>query len=117
MMKLSDYDIINLTDDFPKSNSNNDVKTMEEQEADRFGKDTKLRKILAIWTMIIISGWLVCVFLILILCQQLKSDVIITLLATTTMNVLGLPKIILEGLFNHQKKKTKFQNKDLNHSK
>lgn len=55
--------------------------------------------------MWVVSIWLLCVLLIMCLNQVLglgiKVEVQITLLATTTLNVLGLANIILNGLFNH----------------
>lgn len=57
------------------------------------------------WMMWVVSIWLLCVLLIMCLNQVLglgiKVEVQITLLATTTLNVLGLANIILNGLFNH----------------
>ena len=110
-MAPSSFDLKDLLPAFTRIEANNDVKSMEQQEAERFGKDTKLRKVLAIWTMVIISVWLASVLLIVVFCQKLSSEVIITLLATTTINILGLPKIILEGLFDNRRRKNKPQNK------
>lgn len=101
------FDIADLLAPGKSISRDNDVKTMEEQEAERFGQDTRLRKVLAIWTMVIISSWLLAVLLILVFKDTLKSEVLITLLATTTINVLGLPKIILEGLFRGRKRFSK----------
>ena len=98
------FDIADLIVPEKKASRDNDVKTMEEQESERFGQDTRLRKILAIWTMVIISTWLVAVLLILVFKDNLNANVLITLLATTTINILGLPKIILEGLFRGKRR-------------
>lgn len=103
---IPSFDIIDLVN-FPQAGENNDIKTLEQQEAERFGKDTKLRATLAIWTMIIISFWLVSVLLIIVFKSNLETKITITLLATTTLNVLGLPKIILEGLFKNHPRKAK----------
>lgn len=95
-----DIDAISGINNFqPKSGHDNDIKSIDEQEAERFKQDTRLRKCLANWTMTIISVWLIAVLAILIFCRHLDNQVLITLLATTTINILGLPKIILEGLF------------------
>ena len=105
------FDIAELLVPEKKTSRDNDVKTMEEQEAERFGQDTRLRKILAIWTMVIISAWLVAVLVILFFRDNLNPSVLITLLATTTINILGLPKIILEGLFRGRKRAARVSTK------
>lgn len=76
-----------------------DFKSLEQQQSDRFGQDTKHRKVLIIWTMSLISIWLLCVLAIVVWCKHLSDVVLTTLLATTTVNVLGLAKIILGNLF------------------
>lgn len=57
------------------------------------------------WVKWNVSGWLFCVVAILVLCgfnwMKLDSVVLTTLLATTTVNILGLAFIVLKGLFNH----------------
>lgn len=83
--------------------NNIDNKSKSQQEKDRYEQDTKHRSILARWVIVITSVWLLCVIVILILdgCSVLDiSDVVLNvLLATTTANVLGLPYIVLKGLF------------------
>ena len=76
----------------------------EESYNDRYKQDTAHRKTLVIWVMCVVSIWLIAVLAITILCQ-VSDNVKITLLATTTVNILGLPLIILKGLFNDEKKK------------
>lgn len=78
---------------------NQDYKSLDQQKADRFGQDTKHRKVLIFWTMILISGWLVAVLAVVVWCRHLSDVVLTTLLATTTVNVLGLAKIVLGNLF------------------
>jgi len=68
----------------------------------RYRGDTRKRNVLSTWAAVLVSAWLVGVFLILIgntATYKLSSDVLITLLATTTLNVLGLMYIVLKGLF------------------
>lgn len=84
---------------------NQDYKSLEQQKADRFGQDTKHRKILILWTMGLISVWLLAVLAIMVWCGHLSDMVLTTLLATTTVNVLGLAKIILANLFPHHTRK------------
>lgn len=96
------YSDIVIKDPSPKAGYSiwdKDAKTMEQQEIERFGQDTKHRKLLIIWTMIIISIWLCAVLCLVALCKHLSDVVLTTLLATTTINVLGLAKIILGNLF------------------
>lgn len=90
-----------------KSNESNsadlDIKSLEEQESERFGQDTGHRRTLIIWMIVIISSWLGLVIIVVFLNGPLRlgiSDTVLaTLLATTTANVLGLPSIILRDLF------------------
>lgn len=81
--------------------------SLEEQEAIRFGQDTKHRNWLVIWMMIVVGVWLMAVLLFSTFnnawCLNISDNVLITLLATTTINVLGLSKIILGGLFGNRR--------------
>lgn len=76
-------------------------------EAERYSSDTKDRKWLAIWAVIVVSLWLLLVIIILLLnklCSiNLSDNVLIALLGTTTLNVLGLSFIVLKGHFNSSK--------------
>lgn len=85
--------------------SNNDVDTdeMSEQRRTRYAQDTYHRSFLVSWVVSVSSLWLFGVFLILISCGlkwiELPTSVLNVLLATTTANILGLPYIVLKGLF------------------
>lgn len=76
----------------------------DEQERIRFEQDTRHRKYLVYWMMAVVSIWLIAVLLFTAFnkpwCLFIDNKVLITLLATTTVNVLGLANIILGGLFN-----------------
>jgi hypothetical protein len=65
--------------------------------------DISIRKNLSYWAAIVVSLWLLCVLAVLILsgtsCLKLSDVVLSTLLATTTLNVLGLMFIVLKGYF------------------
>ena len=69
----------------------------------RYSDTSKLRKHSAYWVMIVVSFWLFLVVSIVFLCgftvMNLEASVIIALLTTTTANILGLPLIILQGLY------------------
>lgn len=96
-----------------------DIMPMDKQEAIRFGQDTKHRKWLVLWMMIIVSFWLVIVLIITMFNKlwhfDIGREVMITLLATTTINVLGLANIILNGLFeNHSSIKKLFTKRQRN---
>lgn len=86
--------------------ADNDEHSLGEQEDlynDRFKKDTTWRCRLSWWVMIVDSAWLATILVILFLntkCLHLSDAVLITLLGTTTINVLGLAFIILRGLFS-----------------
>lgn len=80
-----------------------DDKSMRQQRKERFSQDTRFRRHLANWVMTIVPCWLLSVVVILFLHGLglicLPTEVIITLLATTTVNVLGLAYIVLKGIF------------------
>lgn len=80
-----------------------DDKSMREQRKARFSQDTRFRKHLANWVMTIVPSWLFLVIVILFFdgfnLLKLQTEVLITLLATTTVNVLGLAYIVLKGIF------------------
>lgn len=122
MEQKSKFD--NITISVPQKEGGNDAGTsdfdilpMEKQASIRFGQDTKHRKWLVCWMMLIVSIWLISVLLITAFnrpwCLHIDEKVLMTLLATTTINVLGLANIILDGLFGDQDHKSirKFFNK------
>lgn len=84
-----------------------DDKSMREQRKTRFSQDTRFRKHLANWVMAIVPCWLFLVIIILFFYGfnliKLQIEVLITLLATTTINVLGLAYIVLKGIFPESK--------------
>ena len=86
-----------------------DRKPLEDQ---RYEQDTKWRDYLAWWVIGVTSGWMLIILFILVIkgfCStfDLEKEVLITLLATTTANVLGLPLIVLRGIFSEGKHPTK----------
>ena len=80
-----------------------DEDSVEKQRKIRFRQDTKHRHQLIVWMMVLISVWLCLVIAAVFLNGPLglgiSDTVLVTLLATTTANVLGLPSIILRDLF------------------
>ena len=88
-------------------NIDTDKHDMHEQEKTRFEQDTDFRRYLAIWVMIIVPVWLVIVYAVLILngtgCIRVDPKVMVSLLVTTTANVLGLAYIVLKGIFSIKK--------------
>ena len=88
---------------FPTSIDNADKYSLHKQKVKRFQQDTNHRRILVYWMMGVVSIWLIMALLITMFnkpwCLYISENVLITLLATTTVNVLGLSKIILHGLF------------------
>lgn len=93
-----------------------DIYSIEKQEAKRFGDDTKHRAHLVCWMMGVVSIWLIGVLIIVTFNRMwnfmISDNVLMMLLGTTTINVLGLSKIILNGLFGsgRRKRKMKIQN-------
>lgn len=77
-------------------------------ENKRYEQDTKWGDRLAWWVIGVTSGWMLIILVILLIegsCStfDLEKEVLITLLATTTANVLGLPLIVLRGIFSEGK--------------
>lgn len=90
------------------SAENPDVLPLSEQEILRFGQDTEHRRWLVKWMMWVVSIWLALVIIITALSNiilHIDVNVMCVLLATTTINVLGLSKIILNGLFGEQNRR------------
>lgn len=83
--------------------TNIDTQNKEEQESERFKQDTHYRKFFSIWVMTVVPVWLFLVMVLLFLSAfglcGLPVAVMTTLLATTTVNILGLAFIVLRGLF------------------
>jgi hypothetical protein len=86
---------------------NLDIKTQERLILERYEQDTKERKLLSHWVIIVVSAWLFLTVSILALnhplCLKLGDAVCCTLLGTTTVNILGLAYIVLKGLFPQPK--------------
>jgi hypothetical protein len=84
-----------------------DMADQSSLKSDRYKQDTKARGWLSRWVAWVVSLWLLAVILILVLNEPLHlniSDIVrCTLLGTTSANVLGLPYIVLKGLFHTQK--------------
>ena len=79
-----------------------------DEERDRYKSDTKDRKWLAEWSSTIVSLWMFIVICIVInnhRYAKLSDSVLITLLTTTTVNVLGLMYIVLRGHFGNSSNK------------
>lgn len=89
--------------------NNVDNESMATQEKERYKQDTRQRKFLARWVVWATSIWL-GVVLVIIFFQgfnliKLDNMVVNVLLATTTINVLGLAYIVLEGLFGKSRRR------------
>lgn len=86
---------------------NIDAMSRDKQEAIRFAQDTSHRRILVKWMMWVVSLWIAVVLFVVtsnkFLSFGISDNVLMVLLATTTVNVLGLAKIILQGLFGRNR--------------
>lgn len=81
-------------------------KTLKNQ---RFNLDTIDRSELAHKTFWLIASWLFGVFLLLVLNSRkfhLSDSVMLMLLGTTTVNIIGLAAIVLNGYFKHMNQNT-----------
>lgn len=98
-----------IAEEFTQAAATNiDAVDLKSQIKDRFKQDTKHRAFLTIWVVIATSCWILSVVGI-ILFQGFKinnftlSDTVLTvLLTTTTLNILGLPYIVLKGFFKSE---------------
>lgn len=73
----------------------------------RYKSDTASREWLSIWTASVVTIWLIGVICVLVYNSEylhLSDAVLITLLGTTTFNIIGLSLIVLRGLFGNSKK-------------
>lgn len=73
----------------------------------RYNDTSDLRKHSAYWVMVVVSFWLILVVSIVFFCgfecMKLEPSVIIALLTTTTVNIIGLPLVLLQGLYPKEK--------------
>ena len=91
-----------------------DNETKEAQIKERYRQDTR-RNYLVKWVVYTNTAWLIAILVIVIAHGAVNEDgsdlfhltdtVMVTLLATTTANVLGLALIVLRGLFNQPENK------------
>lgn len=89
------------------SRSMNDQALMLKNE--RFSRDTEDRSELAHKTFWLIVGWLSCVVVLLAFNScffHLSDSVLLMLLGTTTINIIGLAAIVLNGYFKHMNQNT-----------
>lgn len=109
MNKNNPFDSLRMEEDGTASCSSDkfgdiDSKDISIQKKERYGQDTRFRKYLAVWVMMIVPVWLSVILVIVGLCAcglwHLSDVQMTTLLATTTANVLGLAYIVLRGLFH-----------------
>lgn len=96
------------------SGNQRNIQELVESKLKRYNDTSKLRKHSAYWVMLVVSFWLFLVVGIVFLCgfavMNLEASVIIALLTTTTANILGLPLIILQGLYPKEKEMEKIDN-------
>lgn len=113
-----DVDIYNTKEDeitdIKENEKNIDQKQIEIQKEqlyqDRYEQKTNERRLFSKWVKWVSSIWLALVLLILFFQGfgsefkffNLSDSVLITLLSTTTINVLGLSVIVLKGFFDKE---------------
>lgn len=82
---------------------NIDTYDLGKQKKVRYEQNTRFRKHLSRWVMCIVPSW-IGIILVMLFFQgfgliSINDKVLITLLATTTANILGLAYIVLKGVF------------------
>ena len=84
---------------------------------ERYKDTSQLRRHTGYWVMIVVSQWLFVVICLVILVGlnslELNDSVIITLLGTTTVNIIGLPYVLLKGLYPQDKEISKLSDRNL----
>ena len=87
-----------------KKNVNYDTSDYSAQRTRRFSEDTDHRSGLIFWVKLVVSLWLFCAIIVVAFNNlfhfKLNDSVLIALLTTTTLNILGLAYIVLQGLFD-----------------
>ena len=104
--ELDDIDAGNavpLNSDSKKPKADFDKDDWIRQKIRRLSEDTDHRKGLITWVKYVVILWLACVVVIVAANSftffDLSDGVLIALLTTTTVNILGLAYIVLQGLF------------------
>lgn len=104
-IEIKTEDELNSSCDIISKNVDIDQLNLKEQQKKRYDQDTRHRGVLAKWVMFVVSIWLFLVMALLFtncfLSERLDTAIIIALLTTTTINILGLPLIILRNLFRN----------------
>ncbi len=89
------------------SGNQRNIQELVESKLKRYNDTSDLRKHSAYWVMVVVSFWLILVVSIVFFCgfecMKLEPSVIIALLTTTTVNIIGLPLVLLQGLYPKEK--------------
>jgi hypothetical protein len=97
----------NSTHPFPIYPQGNMSALLKMEAVKNMASDRELKQKMALWVQVLITVYLIGIFLIIIYYMLFKiynisllSDaVLITILTTTTLNLLGMPFIVLKSLF------------------
>lgn len=108
--RLFNTDFKNEKPEVPNSEKKDDADKYDNLEKKRYKQKTKERRLFSKWVKWVSSVWLALVLLILFFQGfgsefkffNLSDSVLITLLSTTTINVLGLSVIVLKGFFDKE---------------
>lgn len=106
---IAEWGVTDADEPLDPALNNVDNESLVTQEKERYKQDTRQRKFLAQWVVWATSVWqgvvLVIIFFQGFKLIELETSVVNVLLATTTVNVLGLAYIVLEGLFGKSKRR------------
>ena len=95
--------VVSVGSKISSSGEDYDKYDLEWQKIKRFAEDTGHRRWLIFWVKCVVSIWLLCVIIVVtfnsVFRFNLSDSVLIALLTTTTVNILGLAYIVLQGLF------------------
>lgn len=66
-------------------------------------QDTKLKRKIFIWTQYVVTLYMIFIGIVIFCSLPLSDNVIIALLTTTSINIIGLPALIIGSLFPKDK--------------
>jgi len=126
---LNILDIVQTLLDSESTSTENIQKSKELTKLHRVVENTKARRRLEKWSLRVIATYLLIVLVIVVACYikipidknevyhiiEIPSEIMITILSTTTVNIIGLGLIVLRGHFLANDKANNMEDDDANH--
>lgn len=95
-----------ISSNLPDSDKLKKEQEIREHTIDNDAKEAtaSLRVIMCYWVMVLVTIYLVVIAWIVLHIETLSDSVLITILTTTTINVIGLPLMIIRSIFPREDK-------------